>query len=178
MAEVVGSLCSVLNLQEKTNSSLKAAGKSIFGRMMHMLPFPSNAENSGNISSKPSSNSNGNTRNDGDAVGADNKDFTDSMPSLEVFMFADLKRATKDFCQDLLLGRGSYGEVFIAWVDKDTFAPSTEDFGVAVAVKRYSDDLLPEWQRNSNIKENTSTCDDVSWEVALQLICYDMLRSG
>ncbi|KAI3496437.1 hypothetical protein L1887_38799 [Cichorium endivia] len=146
MAEVVGSLCSVLNLQEKTNSTLKAAGKTIFERMLHMLPFPYNTENSGNSNSQSSRNSNVNPRNAGDAVGADRKDFIDPMPSLKVLTFSHLKWTTRNFCQDLILGRGSYGEVFAAWVHKDTFGPSIEDVGIAVAVKRYSADLLPEWQ--------------------------------
>ncbi|KAI3708933.1 hypothetical protein L2E82_38530 [Cichorium intybus] len=83
MAEVVGSLCSVQNLQEKTNSTLKAPGKTVFERMLHMLPFPYNNKNSGNSNSKPSSNSNVNTRNAGDVVGADSEDFTDPMPRLK-----------------------------------------------------------------------------------------------
>lgn len=38
-----------------------------------------------------------------------------------------------------------FGEVFLGWVDKNTFAPSTEGDGIAVAVKKYSQGL-PEWK--------------------------------
>ncbi|KAI3708857.1 hypothetical protein L2E82_38365 [Cichorium intybus] len=51
MSEVVFDLQSVLTLQEKTDSSLQATGKTIFGRMVDMLPFPSKGENSGISSS-------------------------------------------------------------------------------------------------------------------------------
>ncbi|KAL7592418.1 probable receptor-like protein kinase At5g38990 [Lactuca sativa] len=47
MAKVVVSLDSVLTLQEKANGSLQVAGKTMFGRMFDMFPFPSNRDNSG-----------------------------------------------------------------------------------------------------------------------------------
>ncbi|KAI3773402.1 hypothetical protein L1987_47929 [Smallanthus sonchifolius] len=62
MAEVVVSLESVLAVQEKLNNSLQAAGRTIFGRMVDLLPFTSNGENSVQSDSKLSSNSNGNNR--------------------------------------------------------------------------------------------------------------------
>ncbi|KAI3802661.1 hypothetical protein L1987_30802 [Smallanthus sonchifolius] len=62
MAEVVVSLESVLAVQEKFNNSLQAAGRTMFGRMVDLLRFPSNKENSVKGDSKLSSNSNGNNR--------------------------------------------------------------------------------------------------------------------
>ncbi|KAJ9550798.1 hypothetical protein OSB04_014843 [Centaurea solstitialis] len=47
MAGVLVSLESVLTIQEKFNNSLELAGKTIFGRMADMIPFPSKIENSG-----------------------------------------------------------------------------------------------------------------------------------
>ncbi|KAL4581146.1 hypothetical protein LXL04_017355 [Taraxacum kok-saghyz] len=44
MTEVVFGLETLLNLQEKTNNSLQTGDKTIFGRMVDMLPFPSNGE--------------------------------------------------------------------------------------------------------------------------------------
>nr|GEU69057.1 putative serine/threonine/dual specificity protein kinase, catalytic domain-containing protein [Tanacetum cinerariifolium] len=45
MAEVLVSLEAVLILQEKFSNSVQTAGRTIFGRMANMLPFPSNGEN-------------------------------------------------------------------------------------------------------------------------------------
>lgn len=95
-----------------------------------------------------STNNKGDNRNVGDTV-VDNEDFTIPMPSLKVFKFVDLKKATRNFSQHFLLGRGGLGEVFLGWVDKNTLAPSREGVGIAVAVKRYSEDL-PEWEVSIN----------------------------
>ncbi|KAI3773398.1 hypothetical protein L1987_47925 [Smallanthus sonchifolius] len=46
MAEVLVNLESVFAKQEKFNNSLQSAGRTIFGRLVDMLPFPSNRENS------------------------------------------------------------------------------------------------------------------------------------
>ncbi|XP_042752504.1 putative receptor-like protein kinase At5g39000 isoform X2 [Lactuca sativa] len=144
MAEVVVGLESVLNLQEKRNSLLQPAGRTIFGRMVDRFPSLSSRENSAHGGSDLSTNNKGDNRNVGDTV-VDNEDFTIPMPSLKVFKFVDLKKATRNFSQHFLLGRGGLGEVFLGWVDKNTLAPSREGVGIAVAVKRYSEDL-PEWE--------------------------------
>lgn len=47
MAEVVVTLESVMTIQEKINRSLQDAGKTIFGRMLGMFIFSSNANNPG-----------------------------------------------------------------------------------------------------------------------------------
>ncbi|XP_024960494.1 receptor-like protein kinase FERONIA [Cynara cardunculus var. scolymus] len=51
MAEVVVSLESVLTSQEKFNNSMQTPRKTIFGRMVNMLPFPFKGENYGISSS-------------------------------------------------------------------------------------------------------------------------------
>ena len=56
--------------------------------------------------------------------------------NLKEFKFADLERATSNFDKGLILGEGGFGPVFLGWVDKDTFAPSTQGVGIAVAIKR------------------------------------------
>lgn len=43
------------------------------------------------------------------------------------------------------MGREGFGQVFLGWVDKNTFTPSTEGSGIAVAVTRYSE-VRPEWK--------------------------------
>ncbi|XP_023748414.1 receptor-like protein kinase FERONIA isoform X2 [Lactuca sativa] len=127
MTEVVFSLDCALTLQEKTNTSLQAAGKTIFSRMVDMLPFPSSGgENSAHSDPKLSSNNNG--------------DMFLEVPnsSLKVFKFADLKKATSNFSDDLVLGQGAFGKVLLGWIDKKTFVPSRNGVGIPVAVKRCS----------------------------------------
>ncbi|KAI3496542.1 hypothetical protein L1887_38907 [Cichorium endivia] len=135
MSEVVFGLESILTLQEKTDSSLQAIGKTIFGRMVDMLPFPSNGENSAHGDPKQSSNSTGDSGNASNMF-PDNGEVPNS--SLKVFKFGDLEKATKKFSQDLVLGEGAFGQVFLGWVNKKTLAPSRNGVGIPVAVKRRS----------------------------------------
>ncbi|CAH1449671.1 unnamed protein product [Lactuca virosa] len=134
MAEVVVSLDSILTLQEKTNNSLQTSGKTLYERMLDLLPFPSNEENSAHGDVKLSSDKKGKSPNFGDTIKADNKYSSNPSPNLKAFKFADLQRATKNFSQDFLLGDN--GVMFLCWVDKFTSVPSTKGVGIAVAVKR------------------------------------------
>nr|GEZ18631.1 serine/threonine/dual specificity protein kinase, catalytic domain-containing protein [Tanacetum cinerariifolium] len=54
MAEVLVSLEAVLTLQEKFNNSMQTAGRTIVGRVVNMLPFHSNRENTGYLSANHS----------------------------------------------------------------------------------------------------------------------------
>ncbi|CAH1449672.1 unnamed protein product [Lactuca virosa] len=134
MAEVVVSLDSILTLQEKTNNSLQTSGKTLYERMLDLLPFPSNEENSAHGDVILSGDKKGKSRNAGDTIKADNKYSSNPSPNLKAFKFADLQRATKNFSQDFLLGDN--GVMFLCWVDKFTSVPSTKGVGIAVAVKR------------------------------------------
>ena len=60
-----------------------------------------------------------------------------SSPSLILFEYNDLVRATNNFSPDMLVGDGGFGNAFLGWLDKNTFAPSKRGDGVAVAVKEY-----------------------------------------
>nr|KAJ0195911.1 hypothetical protein LSAT_V11C700367100 [Lactuca sativa] len=113
--------------------------------LMPIILILSNSPISADADSKLSNSSKGNTTNASDTIGADNKHFTIPIPSIKVFKFDDLKFATRNFRQDLLLGREGFGQVFLGWVDKNTFTPSTEGSGIAVAVTRYSE-VRPEWK--------------------------------
>ncbi|KAI3496443.1 hypothetical protein L1887_38807 [Cichorium endivia] len=144
MAEVVVGLDSILTLQQKINSALQGKGKTVIGRMLDMLPFPSRGENSDHGESKLSSNSKDNSRNAGSDTVTD-KDLTIPIPSLKVFKFGDLEMASRNFSQDLLLGGDGYKELFLGWVDSHTFAPSKEGVGIPVAIRRYFKDRQ-DWQ--------------------------------
>ncbi|GKC10847.1 concanavalin A-like lectin/glucanase, partial [Tanacetum coccineum] len=111
MAEVVVSLESVLALQEKINSSLQASGKTIFGRIVDRLYFPYNGEHTAHGDSKVASDMKDNDRRTNNSIVPDNT-------------------------QESLFGKGNFGEVFLAWVDKNTFTPSRRGDGIAVAIRR------------------------------------------
>ena len=81
--------------------------------------------------SKLSGNTNGNSR----------SAFLDkhcNYSRLETFKFVDLKRATRNFSQDMHLGNGGSAKMFLGWIDNITLAPSTCDNGNCVAVKRFN----------------------------------------
>ncbi|PWA75817.1 RNA-directed DNA polymerase, eukaryota, Nucleotide-binding alpha-beta plait domain protein [Artemisia annua] len=146
MAEVVVSLNFVLTLQEKTNSSLQPAGRTMLRRMVEKIPFASKGESSASGDPKISSNHNDVTRSasniflDNDECPAD---FRILSPSMKVFKFS----------QDSFLGWGGFGEVFLGWINKKTFAPSKRGVGIVVAVKRRSALSFQghaEWLKNKN----------------------------
>ncbi|KAJ0759780.1 putative transferase [Helianthus annuus] len=140
MAEVLFSLESVLALQEKFENSSQLARRTIIGRIVDMLPFTSKGENTVQGVSKLSSGSRGNNMfSEMKEVLAD---FRSPSPSLKVFKFSDLEKATNNFSVDLLLGEGLYGKVFLGWVEQDTLAPSTQGVGIAVAIKRVNQESL------------------------------------
>ncbi|KAI3802666.1 hypothetical protein L1987_30807 [Smallanthus sonchifolius] len=144
MAEVLFSLESVLAKQEKFNNSLQSAGRTIFGRLVDMLPFPSNLENS---VQGDSSHSKGN--NMLPEINEVLADFQSPSPSVKEFRFDDLEKATRKFSKDLRLGEGGFGNVFLGWVEQNTLAPSKQGVGIAVAVKRFNQQGLQahvEWQ--------------------------------
>lgn len=74
--------------------------------------------------------------------------------NLKVFTLAELKSSTMNFSQDMVLGKGGYGTVFMAWVDKNTYAPSKVGVGMPIAVKRLDTDGFQghkEWQMEVKI---------------------------
>ncbi|XP_044465169.1 probable serine/threonine-protein kinase PIX13 isoform X2 [Mangifera indica] len=72
-------------------------------------------------------------------------------PNLKMFIFADLKLATKNFKSDTLLGEGTFGKVYKGWIDEKTFAPSKSGIGMVVAIKKFrSEIMLQEWQSEVN----------------------------
>ncbi|PWA90533.1 serine/threonine/dual specificity protein kinase, catalytic domain-containing protein [Artemisia annua] len=161
MAEIVVILESLSTIQQKTNSLLQATTvRTIFSRMFNMFLFPSNKGNSAHIDSKLAGNIKGNnTKTLMTNVKADNntivdvRDVCDDLsiripdPSFRVFKFADLDCATRNFSQDLHLGLGRFGEMFLGWVDEKSFAPSRCGDGIAVVVKRRSSSSSQEYNQ-------------------------------
>ncbi|KAI3470203.1 hypothetical protein Pfo_026866 [Paulownia fortunei] len=52
--------------------------------------------------------------------------------------FKELKKATKNFRPDLILGEGGFGRVFKGWIDEHTLTASKPGSGMAVAVKKWN----------------------------------------
>ena len=70
-------------------------------------------------------------------------------PNLKEFTFDALKKATRDFKPDTILGEGGFGRVFKGWVDENTYTPSRAGIGMAVAVKKSNADSYQgqqEWE--------------------------------
>ncbi|GKC71203.1 concanavalin A-like lectin/glucanase, partial [Tanacetum coccineum] len=179
MAEVLVCLESILILQEKFNNSVLPAGRTILDRMVNMLPFPSNGEKTAQGDSNQSSE--GNSRIGTNTVGADNNTFLDTSEipadyearSLKEFDYDDLKKATKKFSPYMLLGEGTFGKVYLGWVDQNTFAPSKHDVGVPVAVKRLNQKGLQghsEWQASRDGPNAPNTDEPLSWGTRLIIL--------
>ncbi|XP_076954336.1 putative receptor-like protein kinase At5g39000 [Bidens hawaiensis] len=143
MVEVVAGLENALNLQKRFIMQ-HAGSRTIFGKMVGMLPFVSNGEYYALGISKVSSN---NSRIASNTVRADNSmfpkmkevraKFQSPSSSLKEYTFDDLENATKKFSPDLLLGEGDFGKVFLGWVEQNTLAPSKQGVEIAIAVKRF-----------------------------------------
>lgn len=70
-------------------------------------------------------------------------------PMLKRFTIAELKLATQNFHRNNFLGEGGFGPVYKGWLNRSTYAPSNERYGIPVAVKKLnpgSRQGLTEWQ--------------------------------
>ncbi|KAJ8647190.1 hypothetical protein MRB53_000213 [Persea americana] len=73
-------------------------------------------------------------------------------PTLKIFSFAELKKATRNFSSDTLVQEGDFGQVFEGWIDEKIFEPTKA--GMAIAVKKLSPEALQrreEWQSEVTI---------------------------
>ncbi|KAD4585413.1 hypothetical protein E3N88_23014 [Mikania micrantha] len=151
MAEILFSLESVMAIQEKFNSSLQSASRTLFGRMANLFPFSSNQENSVQGDLNLSTTSKGN--NMFPHMKEVPAHFPSPSPILKEFRFSDLEKTTGSFSPDLILGEGGFGKVFLGWVKENTLAPSKQGVGIAVAVKRLNKESVQgaaEWQAEVN----------------------------
>ncbi|XP_060170929.1 probable serine/threonine-protein kinase CST [Lycium barbarum] len=107
-------------------------------------------------------------------------------PNLKLYSLVELKRATRNFRPDTLLGEGGFGSVYKGWVDEHTLAPSKAGFGMAVAVKKSNADSqqgLNEWQAeveflgkfsHPNLVKLIGYC----WEQKQFLLVYEYMQKG
>ncbi|XP_057431762.1 probable serine/threonine-protein kinase PBL2 isoform X2 [Lotus japonicus] len=73
---------------------------------------------------------------------------------LKSFSLNDLKKATKNFRQENLLGEGRDGLVFKGWIDKTTYAPTKPGSGMVVAIKNLKPESFEgEWLEEVNYLE-------------------------
>lgn len=69
--------------------------------------------------------------------------------NLKFYRFSDLKKATKNFKSDMVLGEGSFGSVYKGWVDENSLMPSEFGSGILVAIKKLNPQSIrgfKEWQ--------------------------------
>ncbi|XP_076918245.1 wall-associated receptor kinase-like 1 [Bidens hawaiensis] len=131
MAEVVLSLEYVLNLQEKTYNLVHAAGKTIFGRMVDKFLFSDNSHNSGMdfgslMPKKPHISMNFRSltpkwrkqltprekifQKNGAMLMEDK--LKGGVGSIKIFQAEELEKATMNFDESMIIGRGGNGVVY------------------------------------------------------------------
>ncbi|XP_076888503.1 putative serine/threonine-protein kinase PBL10 [Bidens hawaiensis] len=124
MTEVVGSLQTILELQEKSKHSSESSSIMSFPWKYFVHTSKQNSDKSG--TSSPMSLEN-NMDQHVELVIPDH---------IKTFTYDELKLATRDFGDDTSLGGESYGKVYKGWIDKTTYSPCKEDTGLPVAVKK------------------------------------------
>ena len=70
-------------------------------------------------------------------------------PNLRTFTFMELKTATKNFPPDSVLGEGGFGRVYKGWVDEKKMAPTRNNTGMTVVVKKLNSKSMQgyeQWQ--------------------------------
>lgn len=55
---------------------------------------------------------------------------------LESFFYTELKKATRNFHRDNLVGEGGFGRVYKGWIDQNSSRAAKPGTGMAIAVKR------------------------------------------
>ncbi|PWA47878.1 concanavalin A-like lectin/glucanase domain, Rho-associated protein kinase 1/2 [Artemisia annua] len=55
---------------------------------------------------------------------------------LKKFSLDRLKVVTRNFSDDMVVGEGAFGKVFIGWVEPETYVPSKVGSGIVIAIKK------------------------------------------
>ncbi|KAL8257877.1 hypothetical protein R6Q59_029918 [Mikania micrantha] len=72
---------------------------------------------------------------------------------LKEFTYSELRTATRNFRLDGVIGEGSFGKVFIGWLDRETYTPQKAGDGFPVAIKKLNPESMQgfkEWQAEVN----------------------------
>ncbi|XP_022887737.1 probable serine/threonine-protein kinase PBL3 isoform X1 [Olea europaea var. sylvestris] len=59
-------------------------------------------------------------------------------PNAKSISFIELKKATKEFRSDRLLGEGAFGSVYKGWINEHTLTAARPGYGMAIAVKKWN----------------------------------------
>ncbi|KAK4771099.1 hypothetical protein SAY87_031631 [Trapa incisa] len=117
------------------------------------------------------------------AVGLEGRVIT---PNLRMYTLGELKKATRNFRPDTMLGEGGFGRVFKGWIDENTLDPAKVGVGIPVAVKKSNPDSeqgLQEWQSevkflgkfsHPNLVKLIGYC----WEERQFLLVYEYVQRG
>ncbi|KAL2551207.1 Protein kinase superfamily protein [Forsythia ovata] len=107
-------------------------------------------------------------------------------PNLKNYTFADLKKATKNFKSDMVLGEVAFGTVFKGLVDSKTLSPSKVRTGMLVAIKKLNHESLQgyeEWQSEVNFLGRLSHPNLINvfgycWEDKELSLVYEFMQKG
>ncbi|KAJ9550703.1 hypothetical protein OSB04_014748 [Centaurea solstitialis] len=126
MAEVVVGLESVLTLQENINNPLQPAGETVFSRMVGMLQLPSRMVDTHPVpSEKENSASSEHSYKEFEPASS-----SSSLQACHHFGFPEIRHATSDFDESLVIGHGGSGKVYFGNII------NVSGSVVAVAIKR------------------------------------------
>lgn len=107
-------------------------------------------------------------------------------PELKIFTLGELRRATKNFRPDSVLGEGGFGIVYKGWIDQTTWEPSKVGVGIPVAVKKstsHNAQGIKEWKTEIDFLGKFSHPNLVRligycWEEKELLLVYEYMPKG
>ncbi|GER32196.1 protein kinase superfamily protein [Striga asiatica] len=107
-----------------------------------------------------------------------------SYPHIKAFTFYQLRKATRNFRSDHIVGEGGFGSVFKGWIDEHTLTATKPGSGLVIAVKKLKPDMgHKEWlteinylgkYRHPNLVKLFGYCS----EGDNRLLVYEFVRKG